>query len=142
MTNPEYPEGQTEFRPPVSRHLINNVKQNTYAKEMNTVIEPTVDVTGDVAAINAGQAEYFVDSNGVGNFAINSRIYGVHSDTGTLYPISGVGFHQLDRGAFKALGVYNKFGDTPRATEILNNMGINSEQRDAALNAWRAGQRR
>ncbi|ADO68516.1 conserved uncharacterized protein [Stigmatella aurantiaca DW4/3-1] len=32
-----------------------------------------------------------------------------------LFPLRGSGFHELNRGAFKALGGYNKFDDTPRA---------------------------
>jgi hypothetical protein len=57
---------------------------------------------------------------------------------GTLYPISGEGFHQLSRGAFKALGVYNQFGDSAQAAEILDRMGATPADREAALAAWRA----
>ncbi|NEP09727.1 MAG: hypothetical protein F6K14_05785 [Symploca sp. SIO2C1] len=95
-------------------------------------MEPFVDISNDVSAINAGRA-----TRQGNNFIINGRTYGSHD--GILFPISGPGFHQLDRGAFKALGVYNQFGDTSRATEILDNMAISSEQRQAALRAWRTG---
>src|SRR5262245_44530536 len=83
------------LRPPAARHYLFRVTPRTLAKGMNTVIEPGVDVTGDVAAVNAGQATRLGDT-----FVINGRTYGVHA--GTLYPISGPGFHQLNRGAFKA----------------------------------------
>jgi hypothetical protein len=68
--------------------------------------------------------------------------YGVHD--GTLYPISGPGFHPLDRPAFQALGVYNKFGNTEQAAKILDNMArtnptLTPEQRLVALRAWEAG---
>ena len=96
------------------------------------MIAPWVDVAGDVAAINAGRATRVGDT-----FVVNERTYGVHE--GTLYPIAGLGYHRLDRGAYKALGVYNAFGDGPRAAEILDMMGIDSEQRAAARAAWRAG---
>jgi hypothetical protein len=59
---------------------------------------------------------------------------------GTLYPISGPGFHLLDRVTFKALGVHNKFGNSKRAAEILNNMGISEAAREAALRAWQTTQ--
>jgi len=120
------------LREPAKRHQLSQVNQKTMAKRLNTVIEPSVDISNDVSAINAGRA-----TRQGNNFIINGRTYGTHD--GILFPISGVGFHQLDRGAFKALGVYNQFGDTSRATEILDNMAISSEQRQAALRAWRAG---
>ena len=122
------------LRPPARRHLISKVTQKTPAKQANTVIDPWVDVAGDVAAVNAGRGTR------VGNtVVVNERSYGVHD--GTLYPIAGPGFHRLDRGAYKALGVYNAFGDSPRAAEILDMMGIGNDQRAAARAAWQAGRR-
>jgi len=64
-------------------------------------------------------------------YEVNKRTYGHHD--GTLYPIKGPGFHLLDRGAYKALGVYNKFGNSTTANSILDNMGISWFQRMAAL---------
>ncbi len=122
----------TPLRSPADRHYIRKVTQRSVAKEKNTVIEPSVPVASDVAAINAGQATQSGDT-----FTVNGRIYGTHD--GVLYPMSGTGFYELDRGAYKALGVYNKFGDNPQATTILDNMGIAPAQRAAALQAWRAG---
>jgi hypothetical protein len=121
------------FKGPSSRHKLEKVNQRTVAKKMNTVIEPNVDVAADVAAINKGLAKKVGDK-----FVINGRTYGMHD--GTLYPISGKGFHQLDRPAFKALGVLNKFGDSPKANQIINNMGLGDKAKDAALNAWRTAQ--
>ncbi|MGA1839283.1 MAG: DUF4157 domain-containing protein [bacterium] len=116
---------------PAGRHYAGRVTQGTLTRGRNTVIEPSVDVAGDVAAINAGKATRIGN-----NYIINGRTYGVEPN-GTLYPISGPGFHQLNRGAFKALGIYNKFGNTSRATDILNAMNISSADRDAALSVWR-----
>jgi RHS repeat-associated protein len=121
------------FRGPSQRHRLNKVDQETVAKDLNTVIEPRVDVAADVAAINRGLARREGD-----RFIIHGRTYGVHD--GTLYPISGPGFHQLDRGAFKALGVFNTFGDTGRAAEIMSRMGLSQEAIEAGRAAWRAGQ--
>ncbi len=121
------------LRPPAQRHFVRKVTQRTVAKDKNTVIASGVDIAGDVAAINAGR----VPREG-NTFTLSSRTYGVENNT-TLFPISGPGLQLLDRGAFKALGVYNKFGDTPRAAEILDNMGISIEQRATALSVWRVG---
>jgi len=86
-----------------------------------------------VAKINAGEAYKIGDK-----FIVNDRTYGFHN--GTLYPISGPGFHTLDRGAYKALGVFNKFGNSQQAKSILKNMEIGNEQIEEALNLWRLGQ--
>lgn len=104
-------------------------------KEKNTVILPGVDVADDVAAINSGQATRVRET-----FTISGRTYQAKPD-GTLFPVSGEGFVQLDRGAFKALGVLNAHGNTAGARAILGNMGINDEARGAALEVWRALQR-
>ncbi|MCB1057804.1 MAG: hypothetical protein KDD11_20070 [Acidobacteria bacterium] len=121
--------GEVTYRTPASRHLAQRVSQNTLAKELNTVVEPGVDMAADVAAINAGRGLRSGET-----FLINGRTYGTHD--GVLFPISGPGFHQLSRPSFKALGVFNKFGNSSAATEILNNMGISTQERAAALKVW------
>ena len=121
----------TNLRQPARRHYLNNINQRTVAKNLNTVIEPGVDVVNDLEIIRSGQVVLEND-----RFVLpNGRIYGHHN--GTLYPVSGAGFHQLDRPAFKALGVYNQLGDTPRSAQILDNMGISAEARNIALQVWR-----
>ena len=121
------------FKRPVSRHTLTSVNQKTVAKNLNTVIEPGVDVAADVAAINKGLAQKIKDK-----FMINGRTYGMHD--GRLFPISGNGFHQLDRASFKALGVLNKFGNTTKANQIFNKMGLSDDAVNAALKAWEASQ--
>ncbi len=121
------------FKRPASRHTLTSVNQKTVAKNLNTVIEPGVDVAADVAAINNGLAQKVGDT-----FIINGRTYGMHDSR--LFPLSGSGFHQLDRASFKALGVFNQFGNTAKAKQILNNMGLSDEAVNAALKAWGASQ--
>jgi len=123
--------GYSSLKFPGARHFIKKVTQKTVAKEKNTVIEPGVDVIGDVNAIRSGLATRVGET-----FVINGRTYGIHN--GAIHPISGPGFHQLELPAFKALGVYNKFGNSQRAAEILNNIGISEAARNAALPAWQA----
>jgi RHS repeat-associated protein len=119
------------FKSPNSRHYISKVTQKSTTKKVNTVIEPWVDVTDDIAKINAGKATRNGDL-----FTINNRTYGLHD--GTLHPVSGKGFITLDRGGYNALGIYNKFGNTQQATTIINNMNISTTQRNLALKAWEA----
>ncbi|MBX4134294.1 hypothetical protein JMI89_11725 [Frischella sp. Ac48] len=60
---------------------------------------------------------------------------------GTLAPISGNGFTTLDRGAFDALGIYKKFGNTKEADDILNKMQISPKSRKIALDVWKRNQK-
>ena len=113
---------QKKFNRPAKRHSPCSVNQKTVAKDKNTVIDPELDISDDLAKINAGKAQKVGDK-----LVVNQRTYGYH-DNGTLYPISGPGFHELDRATFKALGVFNKFGNTERAMDILKNMKIVDSQ--------------
>ncbi len=119
------------FKGPGQRHLAAKVNQKSVAKETNTVAEPWVNMGQDVAVINAGQALKSGET-----FTVDGRTYGYHDNV--LYPVSGEGFHQLDRGSYKALGVYNTFGVSDKTTEILKNMEITNEASEAALTVWRA----
>jgi hypothetical protein len=121
-------------RGPASRHYIRNVRQNSYVRDRNTVIEPWVDIDADVGAILVGNAARAGDT-----FEFDGRRWGVESN-GTLYPISGPGFIRLDRESYRALGVYNTFGDTPQAAAILDRMHNQTPaSRRNGLHAWRAG---
>lgn len=125
-----------DMKAPVRRHDGTKVTQKSPAKDQNTIYGPGVDVNADVAAIRRGEATRSGET-----LSVNGRNYGVHPETGRLYPKSGDGLFELDRGAYKALGVLNKFGDTPQAHSILDRMhDVGAPQVEAALNAWRAFQ--
>ena len=126
-------ENQThQFKSPNSRHFYSRISQGTRVKDLNTVIMPDVDVSSDVLAINSGKSIKVGDS-----YLVNNRIYRVHD--GTLYPVIGEGFYQLDRGAYNALGIYKKFGNTQRADEILFRMKMTDEAKNKALEVYQAG---
>lgn len=125
---------------PSARHDLSRVGQGSVAKNRNTVVEPGVDVRADVDAINRGKADPGRSATGDPTYTVNGRTYGVHDD-GRLYPIEGPGLQQLSRQEFKALGVYNKFGDSPRANQILDAMGADESVRARALEVWKKGQR-
>lgn len=121
------------LRPPNRRHFLTRVTQKSLRKRRNTVIEPWVDVRGDVEAINAGQAIRRGNT-----YTIHDRTYGVEPN-GTLYPISGVGLIQLGQPAYSALGIYNSFGETARAEQILDRMGVSEADRTVAREVRRSG---
>ncbi len=120
-------------RRPNDRHYYNRIKQNTKASKLDTVMDPRVDVSGDVAAINRGEAIRRGDTD-----TFRGRSY-VLEATGTLSPRDGDGFYVLTRGAFRALGVYKTFGDSERADAILDNMhNVGPAERNAAMAVVRA----
>lgn len=83
----------------------------------------------DIEGINRGEAIRHGDT-----YLINGRLYGIEP-TGRAYPISGSGVHELDRLAFRAVGVYNTFGLTERAEGILDKMRSPEQARVAARRA-------
>ncbi|WP_199866016.1 hypothetical protein [Acidovorax sp. GW101-3H11] len=125
-------ESLASLNSPATRHYADKVTQTSVAKEVNTVIDRSVvDVSADVTAIRSGQGKQIGDT-----FVVNGRTYGMHD--GTLYPMSGAGLYTLDRGGYKALGVLNKFGNTPQTEIILRNMGVSPETKAAALVVFEA----
>ncbi|WP_426318429.1 hemagglutinin repeat-containing protein [Pseudoduganella sp. R-43] len=120
-----------DLKSPVARHYADKVTQSSVAKDENTLIDrAVVDVAADVAEIRANRAQQVGDT-----YIVNGRTYGTHD--GVLYPKSGPGLYPMDRGGYKAYAVLNKFGDTPRAGEIMKNMGITPEAKAAALQAYK-----
>jgi hypothetical protein len=114
------------------------VTESTLRKDSNSVISLSVDVQGDVDAIRSGQATYQDHQLADGRFLLpNGRVYGVEKLPGgsrMLYPVSGPGIDTLSRVGMKALGVYNRLGDTPRAAAALeSNLEAGPADRQAAL---------
>ena len=64
--------------------------------------------------------------------AVGDRHHGMY-DNDTVYLVKMTRFAPLNWGAFKALGVYNTFGATYEAENILDRMGVSAAQRQAAL---------
>ncbi len=118
--------------PNQDRHRIARINQRTRAREITSVVERWVDMAADVSAINRGEAVRTGDT-----YIVNGRTYRVKPD-GKAFPVSGAGVHRLDRGAFRALGVYNVHGLSNVAESILDRMGTTPEARDTARAAYLA----
>ena len=119
-----------DFKTPLNkRHLAISINQKTLAKQTNTVALPSVNFEADAAVINSGNAGKIGDQ-----YYVNGRTYGQHD--GTLYPISGTGLYKLDRGAFKALGILNEFGDTERSGTIFKSMKMTPEAINSAREVY------
>ncbi|MEX0425889.1 VENN motif pre-toxin domain-containing protein, partial [Providencia rettgeri] len=131
----QLPDWVNDIKTPNSRHNFNSINQKTTTKELNTVIDNSVDVAKDMAAIKNGEAS--IKGNTI---TVNNRTY-ERKESGVLYPVSGDGFTTLTRAEFKALGVYKQFGDTQKARDILTNMNTSSEAKIKALDTWKRNQK-
>ena len=59
----------------------------------------------------------------IGSLHVNGRIYGYHSESARLYPLSGPGIVSLSPNEFRALIKLKEFADDiPRAEKILSDM--------------------
>lgn len=96
----EGPAANIDPRPPNQRHNLNSIRGNSRAKEENTVILPGTDVTGDIADIKAGNATWNAETQ---QYEVNGRTYGMETPLGTLYPVSGDGFVNLNRAEYQML---------------------------------------
>ncbi|WP_026932076.1 hypothetical protein [Glycomyces tenuis] len=79
---------------------------NSPAKEKNTIVLPHVDTEADVAAIKTGEARHLRDNL----YEIHGRVYGLETPSGTVYPVRGEGFIEMDKlqfTAFKGLTTYD-----------------------------------
>ncbi|MFY1825037.1 hypothetical protein ACN47A_03925 [Myxococcus fulvus] len=120
------------LKKPAERHSTRKVSPKSFIREDDSVVESRVNISRDVQDINEGKAKKGNES-GVQTWTINRRTHG------SLHPMRGDGIHELNRGAFKALGIYNEMKDTPRAKEVLDKMKVPEADRKAALKAFKAG---
>src|SRR5215216_5964472 len=112
------------------RHDSTRVRQSTRRRRTNTVADVTVDMRADIDAINRGEAARVGDL-----WTIQGRAYRVGAD-GHSWPVSGPGFHTLDRRAFLALAVYNEHGLTDTAERLLDLEGVPGMARARGRRVW------
>ncbi|HEX6355890.1 hypothetical protein [Actinophytocola sp.] len=109
------PAGKIQLRLPSDRHQLNRVSPKSPAKAENTIILPEARdaVRQDVADIQAGKARWDPDTNSY--VTESGRRYKVESN-GTVFPVDGPGFVQLNRPEYKALQALIRFdGDVEAA---------------------------
>lgn len=119
------------------RHRIQHVRQRAPTRStITSVVEPWVDMVADAMAINDGLAVR--EGN---EFRVHGRVYGtkVARPGSRLYPVSGDGIHQLTRNEFKALGVYNDLGISPRVELIIARMGVSIAEQYRVRGLWQIG---
>lgn len=93
-------------------------------------------VLDEIEAINRGEA--IVDRQH-GTAWINGRLWGYHTDTGTAYPMRGVGFVEMNQRQYSALRMvirYNGLNDRSEF-EMQMRSNLSDEDRDLVRNVWR-----
>jgi hypothetical protein len=124
--------GPCTYLVPHVRHYLERITLSTGKgiKVLNTIIEPGVDVATDVADINAGRAARVAGGDWL---APSGRQYGVEQ-SGKLFPRSGPGFTQINRGTYRALMIYGSKSETAEAEAMIAlEKGITQQDRLDAL---------
>ena len=110
------PAGKIQLRQPSDRHQLNRVSPKSPPKAENTIIMPEVRdaVRQDIADIQAGKARW---DPGTNSYVTDSgRRYKVESN-GTVFPVDGPGFVQLNRPEYKALQALIRSGGDVEAAK-------------------------
>jgi hypothetical protein len=125
------------------RHLFGRIRMSSPAKEKNTVVLPGVDADAYIAAIKNGQATHLRDNL----YKVNGRTYGLETPSGTVYPVRGKGFVELDKLEFTALkGLLAHGGDRaaaerePRIARFRHH--LTDKTWETARNVFNQGQER
>ncbi|VAW59107.1 hypothetical protein MNBD_GAMMA11-2930 [hydrothermal vent metagenome] len=90
-------------------------KEVTLQKNNNTIIEPGLDVSADINSLNTGNFKRKGE-----DYIVGKRVYGMHPDTGTVFPKSGPGFTNVDRSQHQLLKQLNS-GSYEKAMEFAKN---------------------
>lgn len=96
------------------------------------MLDPDVNAADDIAAMNTGNFSKAGD-----DIVVNGRTYGQHADTGTVYPKSGPGVHQVDRAQHQLLKQLNS-QSFENAMKFADNFpGLDRAKVDQVLSIWR-----
>lgn len=130
--SPSPKKPQPSAKKPVRRHDPCKTKGSDVTKPKNSVVDPDIDVDADLAKIRAG------DFKQSGNdMIVNGRTYGIHSDTGRTYPISGPGVTNLDRAEHQFLKQLNS-QNFDNAMKFADNFpGLDADNIKRVLHIWR-----
>jgi len=117
---------------PIKRHDPCKTKGKDRTKSENTVIDPDVDISSDIDALNSGN---FIRKGE--DYVVGKRIYGMHPDTGRIFPKSGPGFIDIDRAQHQLLKELNSGAYENAMKFAKNKPGLTQEKIDEILKLWR-----
>lgn len=124
------------IRPPADRHYITRFRKDSPSKQVTTLIEPGVDVHGDIDLIRDGLAiKAFVD--GAERYLVRGRTWQAKHPGGTLFPVEGEGFIVVDQAVTVAMRAYARYnGSNDRSEYFLDRQGVTEEARVRARRIW------
>ncbi|MGC4189859.1 MAG: hypothetical protein QM589_01315 [Thermomicrobiales bacterium] len=127
----------TEIRPPADRHFITRFRKDSPSKQVTTLIEPRVDVHGDIERIREGYAtRIFVD--GAERYVVRGRTWQVKHPSGTLFPVEGDGFIVVDQAVTVAMRAYARYnGSNEQSEYFLDWQGVAEEARFRVRRIWK-----
>ena len=125
-----------EIRAPADRHFITRFRKDSPSKRITTLIEPWVDVQGDIALIREGMAtRSFVE--GAERYTVRGRTWQVKHPGGTLFPVAGDGFIVVDQSVTVAMRAYARYnGSNDQSEFFLDRQGVSDQARHVARRLW------
>lgn len=124
------------IRPPADRHFITRFRKESPSKRITTLIEPWVDVQGDIQLIRDGYARRQI-VDGAERFVVRGRTWQVKHPEGTLFPVEGEGFIVVDQSVTVAMRAYARYnGSNDQSEYFLDRQGVGEEARVRARRIW------
>jgi hypothetical protein len=121
-----------KIKKPARRHNPCKTKGNDPTKGENSMIDPDTDISGDLKALESGSFTRKGE-----DYIVGGRTYGMHPDTGTVYPKSGPGIVKVDRAQHQLLKKLNS-GSYDDAMKFAKNMpGLDQKKVDDVLKLWK-----
>jgi hypothetical protein len=125
------------IRTPADRHFVNRIRATSPAKEVTTLIEPGVDVQGDLELIRQGRAlKMYVE--GAERYTVNGRTWQLKRPSGTVFPVEGEGFiGPVDQAVMNALRAFARYNGSNNQSEyFLDRQGVDEDARAMARRIW------
>lgn len=117
---------------PNRRHNPCITRGKDFSKKENTMFDPNVDFSQDLIELEKGNFKFDGD-----NLIVNGRTYGMHSETGTIYPISGPGLIPFDSVEHKFVKDLNTMGYEQAIRKASFTPGMTKEKVEKVLSVWR-----
>lgn len=122
---------KVQARRPAKRHNPCKTSGKDPTKSNNSMIEPDVDISSDIKAFNSGD---FIRKGE--DYIVGKRIYGMHPDTGSVFPKSGLGIVSVSRAQHQLLKALNSGSYANAMLFAKNNPGLTKEQIETVLQLW------
>lgn len=118
-------------KPPVRRHNPCKTRGKDPTKEANTMLDPDVDISSDLDALNRG--DFTREGE---DYIVGQRRYGYHPDTGTVFPKTGPGTIQVSRAQHQLLKQLNSNSYEAAMKFAKHFPGLDQKDIEQVLEIW------